>query len=106
MDVLRKIKRAIRGEVKLTTVALEAWRRSLALQQEREERASVLNHTNQPASLWNKMTADELLTHFQGAREGRFFSKERWQTGRLGVRGAGRQAAARRDFLVRRREEN
>ena len=73
MDVLRKIKRAIRGEVKLTTAALEAWRRSRALRQQREERASVLNHTNEPASLWNKMIGDELFTYFQRGSEGRFF---------------------------------
>jgi Heparinase II/III N-terminus/Heparinase II/III-like protein len=73
MAVLNKIKRALRGEVKLTTAAREAWRRSRVLQQQRKERAEILSHTNKPASLWNQMSAEELLEHFRRDRDGKFF---------------------------------
>jgi len=77
MAVLKKIKRAVRGEVKLTTVALEAIRRSRVALQQRKERASVADHCDEPAVLlapFSRMSADELLVHFQGTREARFFS--------------------------------
>ena len=67
MAVLKKIKRAVRGEVKLTTVALEAIRRSRVSLQHRKERASL--DRNEPLSLlprFSRMSADELLAHFQG----------------------------------------
>jgi len=41
MSVLTKIKRAVRGDVKLTTVVREALRRSRASLQQRKERASL-----------------------------------------------------------------
>lgn len=73
MPILHKIKRALRGEVKLTTAAREAWRRSRVLQQQQKERAQILSYKNKPASLWEQMTGADLLAHFRGWREGRFF---------------------------------
>ena len=74
MAVLKKIKRAVRGEVKLTTVALEAIRRSRASLHERKERTEI--NENEPLTLigpFARMSADELLTHFRGQREAKFF---------------------------------
>ena len=75
MPVLNKIKRALRGEVKLTTAALEAWRRGFVSLQQRKERARL----NDGASLaltrtYTSMSADELLAHFRGPREVKFFA--------------------------------
>src|SRR5215217_5617448 len=74
MAVLQKIKRALRGEVKLTTVALEAVRRSRLSLESRKERASLDKH--EPLSLlpaFARMTAEELLAHFRGTRAANFF---------------------------------
>jgi len=74
MAVLEKIKRALRGEVKLTTVAREAVRRSRVSLQERKERGEI--HDDQPLALadpYARMSADELLAHFRGQREARLF---------------------------------
>ncbi len=77
MAVLKKIARAVRGEVKLTTVALEAIRRSRASLQARRERAEI--HDNEPLILTDKyarMSPDELLAHFRSDdREARFFDE-------------------------------
>lgn len=73
MAVLNKIKRAIRGEVKLTTVALEALRRSRVSLQQRKERAGL--DRDEPLSLtpaFARMSADELLAHFRGERAAKF----------------------------------
>src|SRR5215510_9821125 len=74
MSVLKKIKRAVRGDVKLTTVAREAVRRSRASLQERKERASLdeqkLLAFRRP---FERMNPDELLTYFRGPREAKFF---------------------------------
>jgi Heparinase II/III N-terminus/Heparinase II/III-like protein len=75
MAVLKKIKRAVRGEVKLATVAREAIRRSRVALQQRKERASL--DRDEPLSLlppFSQMSADELLAHFQGTRAARFFA--------------------------------
>ena len=75
MAVLKKIKRAVRGEVKLTTVALEVIRRSRASLHERKERAEI--HDDEPLTLtatFARMSAEELLAHFRGQREARFFN--------------------------------
>jgi Heparinase II/III N-terminus len=75
MAVLKKIKRAVRGEVTLTTVALEAIRRGRVSLQQRKERASL--DRNEPLSLlppFSQMSPSELLAHFQGTREARFFA--------------------------------
>ena len=74
MAVLKKIKRAIRGEVSFRTVALEAIRRSRVSLQERKERAEI--HENEPLSLtgiYARMSPDELMALFRGDREARFF---------------------------------
>ena len=72
--VLNKIKRAVRGEVKLTTVALEALRRGRVSLQQRKERAGL--DDDEPLSLapaFARMSADELLAYFRGSREAKFF---------------------------------
>ena len=73
MPVLNKIKRALRGEVKLTTAALEALRRSRASLQQRKERASL--DESEPLALteaFARMSGDELSNYFRGAREAKF----------------------------------
>ena len=74
MAVLKKIKRAVRGEVKLTTVALEALRRSRVSLQQRKERARL--DDDEPLLLspdFAHMSGDELLAHFRGPRAAKFF---------------------------------
>src|SRR5688572_24132363 len=73
MAVLNKIKRAVRGEVKLTTVALEALRRSRVSFQQRKERAGLEDDV--PLELtpaFARMSADELLAHVRGERAAKF----------------------------------
>jgi hypothetical protein len=73
MAVLKKIKRAVRGEVNLTTVAREALRRTVASVNERKERAGVFD--NEPLALkpdFARMSDDELLAQFQGPRQVKF----------------------------------
>jgi len=73
MAVLQKIKRAVRGEVKLTTVALEVLRRKRVSLQQRKERAGI--YDSEPLKLTSKfagMSADQLLAHFRGDREAKF----------------------------------
>ena len=73
MAVLKKIKRAVRGELKFTTIALEAIRRSRASLHERKERAEI--HDAEPLTLtgsFARMSPEELLVHFRGDREARF----------------------------------
>ena len=74
MAVLKKIKRAVRGEVNFRTVALEAIRRSRASFNEKKERAEI--HHDEPLTLtdaYAHMSGEELLAHFRGARESRLF---------------------------------
>ena len=74
MAVLNKIKRAVRGEVKLTRVALEAIRRSRVSLHERKERAEI--YADEPLNLcdsYARLSAGELLAHFRGDRGARFF---------------------------------
>ena len=73
MVLLNKIKRAVRGEVKLTTVALEALRRSRVSLQQRKERENL--DRKQVLSLapsFARMHADELLSHFRRGRDAKF----------------------------------
>jgi hypothetical protein len=66
MALVRKLKRALRGEVKLTTAAREALRRSRAAASSRRERASLDEH--HPLSIapaFARMSAQELSLHFQ-----------------------------------------
>jgi hypothetical protein len=75
MAVLDKIKRAVRGEVKLTTAAREALRRGRVSLHQRNERAHL--NDDEPLMLtrtYARMNANELLAHFQGTREARLFS--------------------------------
>lgn len=74
MAVLKKIKRAVRGEVNFRTVALEAIRRSRASLHERKERAEI--GQDEPLTLsdaYAHMGVEELLASFRGAREVRLF---------------------------------
>ena len=76
MAVLRKIKRAVRGEVKLTTVAREALRRTVASVNERKERAGQFD--NEPLALkssFARLSDAALLAHFQGEREVELFDE-------------------------------
>jgi hypothetical protein len=66
MALIRKLKRTLRGEVKLTTAAREALRRSRVAAASRRERASL--DKDYPLSLappFSQMSAAELLIHFQ-----------------------------------------
>lgn len=66
MSVTKKLKRALRGEVKLTTAAREAIRRSRAAATSRRERATL--DKDCPLSLaspFEQMSASELLTQFR-----------------------------------------
>src|SRR5262245_36037460 len=75
MAVLKKIKRAVRGDVKFTTLVREVLRRRRAAVEQRKERALVVNNTNEPALLWppySRMSAEELLNHFRRDRDAKF----------------------------------
>src|SRR6185369_10795191 len=74
MAVFDKIKRALRGEVELSTAAREAWRRGFASLDQRKERAKVENYKKQPADVWQRMAAAEWLRHFQSDRDVKFFA--------------------------------
>lgn len=74
MAVLKKIKRAIRGEVKLTTAAREVLRRTFASVHARMERSGSFD--NEPLALkaaFAHMSDEELLAHFKGSRDAKFF---------------------------------
>jgi hypothetical protein len=74
MAVLKKIKHVVRGEVKLTTVALEALRRSRVSLQQRKERAHLdVDEQLLLAPVFAHMSADELLAHFRPTRAAKFF---------------------------------
>lgn len=66
MTLVGKLRRTLRGEVKLTTAAREALRRSRVAATSRRERASL--DKNVPLSLapaFEGMSASDLLTHFR-----------------------------------------
>jgi hypothetical protein len=66
MSVTQKLRRALRGEVKLTTAAQEAVRRTLMTAMSRRERRNL--DKERPLLLkppFSRMTPAELLTHFQ-----------------------------------------
>lgn len=72
MTLLKKLKRALRGEIRLSTAAREALRRSRAAARSRRERAT-LDH-DQPLSLvppFSHLSPSDLLSHFQ-QKEQRF----------------------------------
>ncbi|HVF22749.1 MAG TPA: alginate lyase family protein [Pyrinomonadaceae bacterium] len=74
MSVFRKVKRALRGEVKLRTAAREAIRRSRVAANARRERATL---EHQPplvlTSPFSQLNPSELLSHFQTKRKIGFF---------------------------------
>ena len=73
MPVLNKIKRALRGEVKLTTAALEAFRRPLVSLEQRWERANLdKSERLKLTSAFARMSGDELVAYFRGARDAKF----------------------------------
>lgn len=72
MAILRKIKRAIRGEVKPRTVVLEAWRRTRVARRAREERTSLdLINAEVPQLLLG--TDKDVLAHFRARDKPNFF---------------------------------
>ena len=73
MAVLDKIKRALRGEVELSTAAREAWRRGFASLDQRKDRTKVENYQKQPADVGQRLPAEDWLRHFRGERAVKFF---------------------------------
>jgi hypothetical protein len=73
MSVLDKIKRALRGEVELSTAAREAWRRGFVSLDQRRERAKVANYTKRSADVWQRLPAADWLRHFREDRDVKFF---------------------------------
>ena len=82
MAVLKKIKRALRGDVRLTTVALEAIRRTRVSRQIRKERASFAKNADKLAATpVFRLSDEELLRSVLEDREdrgGKFFSGFRY----------------------------
>lgn len=71
---IKKLKRALRGEVKLTTLAREAIRRSRVAASSRRERASIdKDHPLLLAAPFSRMSSTELLNHFQHRTPIQFF---------------------------------
>ena len=73
MGIVRKIKRAVRGEVKPKTIVLEAWRRSRVSRQARHERNNLDRLNSEGPKLRPANTAD-LLTHFRSRTAPHFFA--------------------------------
>ena len=99
MAVLNKIKRALRGEVKLTTAAREALRRSRVSLQQRKERASL--DEGEPLRLtqaFARMSADELSEYFRGPRKAKLFDYS-WPLPGFGEQSFGSEIQWRRDPL-------
>jgi len=99
MAVLNKIKRALRGEVKLTTAAREALRRSRVSLQQRKERARL--DKSEPLALtqaFARLSADELSEYFRGPREAKFFENS-WPLLDFGEPTFGKEIEWRRDPL-------
>ena len=74
MAVIKKLQRALRGEVKLSTAAREAIRRSRVAAESRRERATLDKH--QPLLLapqFSHMSPAELLTHFRNRKPMQLF---------------------------------
>ena len=73
MGIVRKIKRAVRGEVKPKTIVLEAWRRTRVSREARHERNNLDRLNSEAPKLRLANTAD-LLTHFRSRTEPHFFN--------------------------------
>ncbi|MEP6920919.1 MAG: alginate lyase family protein [bacterium] len=77
MTIIRRIKRALRGEVAARTLALEAVRRRKISSQQSRERATLDQETSRNAGLraeFAELDAAKLLNHFRSRREPQFFS--------------------------------
>ncbi|HKG60329.1 MAG TPA: alginate lyase family protein [Pyrinomonadaceae bacterium] len=99
MPVLNKIKRALRGEVKFTTAALEALRRSQVSLQQRKERANL--DKSEPLAVtqaFARMSPDELSAYFRGPREAKFFD-DSWPLPGFDEPSLGNETQWRRDPL-------
>ncbi|HYJ46630.1 MAG TPA: heparinase II/III family protein, partial [Pyrinomonadaceae bacterium] len=75
MSIVRKIKRALSGEVAARALALEAVRRSRAARERRRERASLEGLAQAPARLraeFARLSPSELLGHFRHRSEPKF----------------------------------
>jgi hypothetical protein len=75
MSLVRKMKRALRGEVDARTVAREALRRSRVALQQRRERAMLDELDARPARLraeFTRLSATELLAHFRARAAPKF----------------------------------
>src|SRR6185295_3264192 len=59
MAVFDKIKRALRGEVELSTAAREAWPRGFASLDRRKDRAKIENYQKKPADVWQRLPAED-----------------------------------------------
>src|SRR5689334_9356158 len=75
MSIVRKIKRALRGEVEPSTVAREALRRAKAKRAEAKERASLDSLNSDMPKLW-LLAKDQprILEHFKTRAEPHFFA--------------------------------
>lgn len=75
-SIIPKLKRVLRGEVKLNTVAREAWRRSRVALQQSQERATLDQFDKRPARLrrdFAQLTTSALLNHFRSRATPLFF---------------------------------
>jgi hypothetical protein len=72
MALVNRIRRALRGEVKLTTAALEAWRRSIDSFHARRERQGIYDRELALTRRFARLSADELLAYFRGPRTAKF----------------------------------
>jgi Heparinase II/III-like protein/Heparinase II/III N-terminus len=75
MGVIQKLRRAVRGEVRLTTAAREAIRRSRASVESRKERSTLAQTAEAKPRLqqpFSRMSPAKLMSHFQQSREAHF----------------------------------
>lgn len=85
MSLVRKLKRALRGEVDARTVALEVLRRSRVSLQQRRERTTLDKLSEQPVRLhqkFSRLSATELLAHFRQRSQPKFlpgFNADNWE---------------------------
>ena len=84
MSTFSKFKRAMRGEVSLTTALLEGGRRSFSAINRRNEQARLQQQAIQPARLTSEfasLSPAELLTHFRDGKRNFFPGFEQSQSG-------------------------
>jgi hypothetical protein len=74
MTLIRKFKRALRGDVEPKTIIREAWRRARSKRQIAKERSSLDSMNSELPKLWLPTTSlDDPLTHFRTRAEPKFF---------------------------------